>query len=123
VSALEPDSSEAHRAVHLSMTVTALSALTGPGHENRGYYKLAGRSDQLELPLPLPVDGGSPFAGLFWWPSLQACDWEMACHGYKNRNLNPALYEPSYDYACVRVLLSHVSSHLVSDKKSGVLLP
>ena len=31
---------------------------------------------------------------------------------------NPALYEPSCDYACVQALLSHVSSHLVLDKKS-----
>jgi hypothetical protein len=33
-------------------------------------------------------------------------------------DVNPALYELSCDYACVQALLSRVSSHLVSDKKS-----
>src|ERR1700730_10765715 len=65
------------------------------------------------------VDGGSPS---LW--RVQAAvssnstkEEETACHGCE-AGTNPAPYGPSCDYACVQALLSRVSFHRASDKKS-----
>ena len=84
--------------------------------ESRQFTVLLTKPELQILSSSLPVDGGSPIAGYLAAVSPDFT-WETARHGYRTY-INPALYVPFYDCACVRVLLSHVSSHLVSDKKN-----
>ena len=99
------------------MTAAAYSDVQGPDRWNRGkLHRLPTKSELQILSSSLPVDGGSPIAGYLAAVSPDFT-WETAHHYYRTY-INPALYVPFYDCACVRVLLSHVSSHLVSDKKN-----